>query len=177
MDNVTAAYVNAPGEPPNTMSRMQATIDATCAEIGAIASERLRAAWAEVVQLHEDTKAIKATYASSSVIWNARADALADYLDDIDTASDRAKGDDTAYRALVQQKIDQSHTIVRVDGGGQVGGVARGAGDLVHAVDQGQACAHAVRHPGARRLESGLGCVHADASSRAAASTASRILM
>ncbi len=118
MDNVTAAYVNAPGEPPNTMSRMQATIDATCAEIGAIASERLRAAWAEVVQLHEDTKAIKATYASSSVIWNARADALADYLDDIDTASDRAKGDDTAYRALVQQKIDQSHTIVRVDGGG-----------------------------------------------------------
>lgn len=50
--------------------------------------------------------------------WQRRAQILAACLDDIDTASDRAKGDHDAYRSLVAVQLVRSRTVAWTDGEG-----------------------------------------------------------
>lgn len=52
--------------------------------------------------------------------WKQRAERLYEIIDNIDTASDVAKGNDIAYRELVKKQIEKSQEIVRADGGGRV---------------------------------------------------------
>ena len=52
--------------------------------------------------------------------WKSRAEKLAEIIDDIDTASDIAKGNDIAYRAMIGKQIERSRAIVSADGSGTV---------------------------------------------------------
>jgi hypothetical protein len=52
----------------------------------------------------------------SEPAYEAAARFLFDLLDDIDTASDRAKGDDNAYRAIVERLHRRRFEVATTDG-------------------------------------------------------------
>jgi len=53
-------------------------------------------------------------------LWRHRAESLFTILDDIDTASDIAKGDAALYAKLIQTRLGRVKKVVYVDGSGAV---------------------------------------------------------